>query len=71
MAFDRNTKHWVLDRVDNREPLMWPKFVRFMKEQGAPEKKLKLYKSKSYRKKVKAQYHKVKTMQGLIYRKRR
>lgn len=56
MKVDTNTRIWIKDRVDNMEPLMWGSFIEFMGEIGYKGKKIKHYKSKSYKKFVQHMY---------------
>jgi len=56
MTFDTNTINWIMDRVENREPLFWPEFIKFMRDLGASEKDMKKYLAKRYRELVKKTY---------------
>lgn len=53
---DQNTESWILDRVENEDPLLWKEFITNMGLMGVSDKELLLYRSSRYRKKVKKIY---------------
>jgi len=55
-GFDQNTESWILDRVENEEPLQWNDFIYNMRDSGASEKEVATYRSIRYRMKVKKAY---------------
>ena len=56
IKLDGNTRTWIEDRIDHREPLMWAEFITFRRRAGEDKKTLKRYQSKSYRNAVKREY---------------
>lgn len=68
VRFDVNTRMWIGDRVSNGEPLFWKEFIEFMDESlDVGEKKIKTYKTKSYKNAAKREYakHKKKFRGGM------
>lgn len=60
MKLDTNTRKWIWDRLQNREPLWWNDFVRFMRDHGADNKTIRKYRTISYKKSVNKLYTKEK-----------
>lgn len=60
MRIDNHTQYWIEDRIENREPLLWLEFIRFMKSLGASKSQLERYRSKQYKKLVMMKYKKAK-----------
>jgi len=59
ISLDEVTRNWVSDRLENEEPLFWGEFIKFMIDVEGGEtdnRQLKKWRSKSYRKAVKARY---------------
>ena len=61
MTLDNNTTNWILDRIDNGEPLYWLEFIKFMRDPiEVSDKTLKRYASKSYKNEAKKMYNRKK-----------
>ena len=64
IRLDKDTRNWIIDRIENNESLMQSEFIYFMKDLGRTSASIKKYKSKEYIKQVKKSYNKIKKRSG-------
>ena len=55
---DQNTRNWIADRSENREPLMYGEFIKNMRAIEMPARTIAKYRTKKYKQRVKARYKK-------------
>ena len=61
MKLDNYTEQWIMDRIDNGEPLYWSEFIKFMRDMiDVPGNVIKMYKTKRYSNLVKKEYKRMK-----------